>query len=255
MVTHILGTKEIEKALEELFLEKTEGVPFFIEQLIKSLKDLKIIERRDNTYQLIKDIRQLAIPSTIQDVIMARVDSLPERAKEVLQTGAAIEREFSYELIKRIMGLPEQELLSYLSILKDSELLYERGIYPQSNYIFKHALTREVVYASMLAKRKKRLHEEIGNAIEELYKDSLHEHYEVLDQHYFLSENYSRAAEYSKLASRKAEKAASINDAIAYTKKRVTSLEKLHPTDDVEKQIIDARTALGLYLAQMDYYA
>ena len=192
MVNHLLGTKEIERALEELLLEKTEGVPFFIEEFIKSLKDLKVIERKENVYRLSKDIHQLTIPSTIQDIIMARVDSLPEGAKEVLQTGSVIEREFSYPLINRVMGFLEQELLSHLSALKDSELLYERGIYPQSNYIFKNALTREVVYGSILDKRKKKLHEEIGNAIEELYRDSLSEHYEVLSEHYFLSENYSK---------------------------------------------------------------
>jgi predicted ATPase len=255
MVTYILGTKEIEKALVELILEKTEGVPFFIEEFMKSLGDLKIIERKDNSYRLSKDIHQLTIPSTIQDVIMARVDSLPERVKEVLQTGSVIEREFSYPLINRVTGLSEKELLSHLSVLKDSELLYERGIYPQSNYIFKHALTREVVYDSILAKRKKKLHEEIGNAIEEFYKHTLSEHYEVLTEHYFLSENYPKSVEYSKLASRKAEKAASLNDAIAYTKKRAISLERLPQTEDVQKQIIDARTALGLYMIQMNYHA
>jgi tetratricopeptide (TPR) repeat protein len=249
-----LGTKEIEKTLEELILEKTEGVPFFIEEFIKSLKDLKIIERKEDAYRLAKDVHQVAIPSTIQDVIMARVDSLSEGAKEVLQTGSVIEREFSYPLINHVTGLPEKELLSHLSILKDSELLYERGIYPQSNYIFKHALTREVVYDSILAKRKKKLHEEIGNAIEELSKDSLSEHYEVLAEHYFLSENFLKSAEYSRFASRKAERAASLNDAIAYTKKRVASLERLPQTEDVQKQIIDARTALGLYSAQMNHY-
>jgi len=145
-------------------------------------------------------------------------------------------------------------LLSYLSALKDSELLYERGIYPQSNYIFKHALTREVVYDSILAKRKKKLHEEIGNAIEELYKDNLSEHYEVLSEHYFLGENYLKSAEYSRFASRKAEKAASFNDAIAHTKKRITSLERLPQTEGVEKQIIDARAVLGLYMTQLNYH-
>jgi len=254
MVTHILGTKEIEKSLEELILEKTEGVPFFIEEFIKSLRDLKIIERKENVYQLSKDIQKLAIPSTIQDVIMARVDSLPERAKEVLQTGSVIEREFNYPLINRVTGLSEKELLSYLSILKDSELLYERGIYPQSNYIFKHALTREVVYDSILAKRKKKLHEEIGNAIEELNRDNLSEHYEVLAEHYFWGEDYLKSAEYSRMAGRKAEKTASFNDAIAYAKKRVASLERLTQTEDVEKQIIDARTVLGLYMAQLNYF-
>jgi class 3 adenylate cyclase/tetratricopeptide (TPR) repeat protein len=254
MVTHILGTREIERTLEELILEKTEGVPFFIEEFIKSLRDLKIIERKENAYQLSKDIQKLTIPSTIQDVIMARVDSLPERAKEVLQTGSVIEREFSYPLISHVANLPEKELLSHLSILKDSELLYERGIYPQSNYVFKHALTREVVYDSILAKRKKKLHEEIGNAIEELNKGILNEHYEVLSEHYFLSENYSKSAEYSRLAGRRAEKKASFNDAIAYASKRVASLGRLTQTEDVEKQIIDARVVLGLYIAQMNYF-
>jgi len=255
MVNHLLGTKEVEKALEELILEKAEGVPFFIEEFIKSLRDLKIIERKENAYQLSKDIQKLAIPSTIQDVIMARVDSISEGAKEVLQTGSVIEREFSYPLISRVTNLPEKELLSNLSILKDSELLYERGIYPQSNYIFKHALTREVVYDSILAKRKKKLHEEIGSAIEQVYKDNLGEHYEVLSEHYFLSgENYAKAAEYSRLAGRKAEKAASFPDAIAHAKKRIACLEKLPMTDERQRKVIDARTALAFYLGQLNYY-
>ena len=115
LAAHVLGTKEMEKALEELILEKTEGVPFFIEEFIKSLKDLRVIEQKEDGYRLSKEISQLTIPSTIQDVIMARVDSLPERAKEVLQAGSVIEREFPHELIDRIMGLPEKELLSHLS--------------------------------------------------------------------------------------------------------------------------------------------
>ncbi|MGZ3525002.1 MAG: AAA family ATPase, partial [Thermodesulfobacteriota bacterium] len=254
MVIHLLSKKEVEPCLRRLILEKTEGNPFFIEEFIKSLMDLKIIDEREEAYHLSKDIDQMAIPSTIRDVIMARVDSLPERSKEVLQTGSVIEREFSYPLINRITGHPEKELLSYLSILKDSELLYERGIYPQLNYIFKHALTREVIYDSILTKRKKKLHEEIGNAIEELYKDNLGEHYEVLAEHYFLSENYLKSAEYSRLAGRKAEKAASLNDAIIYSKKRVISLERLPSNDDVQKQTIDGRTVLGLYLTQLNYH-
>jgi tetratricopeptide (TPR) repeat protein len=251
LAAHVLGTKEMEKALEELILEKTEGVPFFIEEFIKSLKDLKVIEQKDDGYRLSKEISRLTIPSTIQDVIMARVDSLPERAKEVLQAGSVIEREFPHELIHRIMDLPEKELLSHLSVLKDTELLYERGIFPQSSYIFKHALTREVVYDSILTGRKKKLHEEIGNTIERLYKESLREHYEVLAEHYIFAENYPKGAEYSRLAGKKAEKAVSFSDAITHARNRVASLERLPRTEDVEREIIDARVVLGLYLAQL----
>ncbi len=251
MVAHLLGTEDIDRGLEELVLEKTEGIPFFIEEFINSLKDLGVIERRDSAYYLTKDIRDVTIPSTIQDVIMARVDSLPDAAKGVLQTGSVIEREFSYELIKRVTGVSEGELLSHLSALRDSELLYERGIYPQSAYIFKHALTREVVYDSILTARQKRLHVDIGDAIEEVYKDNLDEHYAVLAEHYIAGENHEKGAEYCRLAGRKAESAASLNDAIAHGEKRIACLEKLPQVEDVQKKIVDARTAVGLYHNQM----
>jgi class 3 adenylate cyclase/tetratricopeptide (TPR) repeat protein len=249
MTSHLLGIEEIGNDLEELILAKTEGVPFFIEELIRSLKDLKIIERKENTYHLSRNVQEATIPSTVQEVIMARVDSLPDGAKEVLQTGSVIEREFSYELIKRLTDLPERELLSHLSVLKDSELLYERGIYPQSTYIFKHSLTREVVYDSILSKKKRRLHEEIANAIEELYRDSIEEHYGTVAVHFLSSGNYRKSADYSKSAMKKALKAVLFNDAIDHAKKAVFCLEKLERTEAVQREIIDARTDLaGCYL-------
>ena len=254
MVTSLLGAEKVDNILEKLILEKAEGVPFFIEEFIKSLKDLKMIERKENSYQLAKNIEEVTIPSTIQDVIMARVDSLPEGAKEVLQTGSVIEREFNCELLKHVMGLPEQQLLPHLSILKDSELLYERGIFPKSTCIFKHALTREVVYDSILTKRKKKLHDKIGKSTETLYKENIEEHYGILAEHYIAGENYEKGAEYSRLTARKAEKTASLNDAIDYAKKRISSLERLPATEDVQKKIIDARTTLGLYYIQLNYH-
>ena len=253
MVSHLLDAVEIHGDLEDFILEKTEGVPFFIEEFIKSLKDLKIIERKGNQYLFAKDFPEMTIPSTIQDVIMARVDALPERAKEVIQTGSVIEREFSYELIKRVTGLSEQGLRPRLSILKDSELLFERGIYPDTIDIFKHALTREVVYGSILTRRREELHEDIGNAIEEIYKESIGEYYEVLAEHYIYSKNHEKGAVYSKLAEKKAEKAASLNDAVVYAKKRISCLEKLPVDHDVEKKIIGARTVLGLYYIQLGF--
>jgi len=253
MATNILGTENLERMLEELILDKTEGIPFFIEEFIKSLKDLGMIERKDIVYCLAKDIANMTIPSTIQDVVMARVDSLPDAAKAVLQTGSVIEREFSYGLIKRIMGMPEQELLSHLSALRDAELLYERGIYPQSSYIFKHALTREVVYDSILKTTRKRLHDEIGNAIEEIHKDNLNEYYGVLAQHFIAGGNYDKAAEYCMLAGIKAMKTASFNDAITYAQKRVSCIEKLPQTEDVLRKMVDARTALGLYFTSINH--
>jgi len=251
MVYHLLGSDNLDMGLENLIIDKTEGVPFFIEEFIRSLKGLKIIEAKNNKYHLIKDIQDMAIPATIHDVIMARVDSLHEDTKKLLQTGSAIEREFQYELIKHLTGMSEKELLSNLSILKDAELLYERGIYPETIYIFKHALTREVVYNSILTKQKKRLHGKIGKAIEELYKENIDQFYEVVAGHFIISENFEKGAEYSKQVAKKAEKKVSLNDAIAYSQDRISCLEKLPQTIDVQTKIIDARTTLGLYYAQM----
>jgi predicted ATPase len=246
-----MGTENIESDLEELILEKTEGVPFFIEEFIKSVKDLMIIEKRGSTYYLAKDMQQVIIPSTIHDVIMARVDALPEIAKDLLQTGSVIEREFNYDLIQHVSELSEKELISQFSVLKDAELIFERGIYPDSTYIFKHALTQEVVYDSLLTRKKKELHNKIGQAIMQLYKDNLHEYYSVLAEHFINGENFENGAGYSKLAARKAEKAGSLNDAIAYADKQVICLERLPQTESIEEKIIDARTVLGLYLAQL----
>jgi len=253
MVNYILGMGDIENELENLILEKTEGIPFFIEEFIKSLKDLNQIEKKDGACYLTKGVGDVSIPSTIHDVIMARVDSLSEATKGVLQAGSVIEREFSYDLIYQVTGIPEKELLSHLSSLKDSELLYERGIYPESTYIFKHALTREVVYDSILTKRKKKLHEEIGYAIEKLYIENIKEYYGVLADHFIESDSFEKGVEYSKLASRKAQKESSFNEAIVYGKSGIDCLEKLPRTEEIEKQIIDARVTLGLYYSQMSY--
>jgi class 3 adenylate cyclase/tetratricopeptide (TPR) repeat protein/ribosomal protein L40E len=253
MVTHLLATEEVDSDLEELILNKTEGVPFFIEEFIRSFKDLKVIEKKDSKYELAKDIQGVSIPTTIQEVIMTRVDSLPESAKEVLQAGSVIEREFSYELIIKIMNLPEKELLSHLSVLKDLELLYERGIYPESTYVFKHALTQEVVYDSILTRRKKQFHTEIGNTIEILYEKSIEENYGILVEHFIAGGDYEKAAKYSKLAGKKGEKKGSLSEGIAYAKKSIFCLEKLPQTKDVQKKLIDIRTILSLYYLQMNY--
>jgi tetratricopeptide (TPR) repeat protein len=204
MLAHLLGTDEIDRGLGELILSKTEGIPFFIEELVKSLKDLRAIERTENTYRMARDIQKVSIPSKIQDVIMARVDTLPEAAKGLLQTGSVAGREFSHELIKRVTALPEGDLMSLLSTLKDSELLYDRGIYPQSSYIFKHALTQEVAYNSLLLKQRKELHGTIGGVTEELYPGRTEENCEMLAYHYVRSENKDNALEYLVLANRKA---------------------------------------------------
>ena len=153
-----------------------------------------------------------------------------------------------------LTGLPEQELLSHLSTLRDSELLYERGIYPQSTYIFKHALTKEVVYDSILTKKRKQLHEKIARAIEAIFGDNICDCYGVLANHCMACEDYEKGAEYARLAAKRLQKNGSFRDAIEYAKKSVNSWEKLHQTEANQKKLIDARTTLANYNLSMGFH-
>ncbi|MFC1885616.1 adenylate/guanylate cyclase domain-containing protein [Thermodesulfobacteriota bacterium] len=226
MTSHLLNAMGLDRDLEDFILEKTEGVPFFIEEFIRSFRDLKILEKKNGQYHLAKGARDVIIPSTIQDVIMARIDSLPEDVKEVIQTGSAIEREFSYALIKHVTGIPEQKLLKYLSVLKDSELLYERGIFPQSTYIFKHALTQEVTYDSLVKQSRRDIHTRIGLGIEELYADRIEEHFEMLSHHFEQSGDAAKAVDYLILAGEKLNKHNAVQAASDFFQKALVLSER-----------------------------
>jgi len=246
MVSHLLDTEDLDRDLEEFILEKTEGIPFFIEELIKSLKELKIIVREDSRYRIAKDIKEVTIPATIQDVIMARIDSLAEGVKGLLQIVSAVGREVSYYLIKRITNITEHELLSHLSVLKDSELLYERGIYPESTYLFKHALTQEVAYNGLLLKKRKDIHEEIGEAIEALYPDRLEEHYDLLAYHYTRSTNTDKAVQYLELANQKASKLNAMEEAKAYFDEAMELLDTMPETKENQQRRISLVVNQGI---------
>ncbi|MCF8110411.1 MAG: AAA family ATPase [Desulfobacteraceae bacterium] len=132
MASHLLRAEAIENDLGGLLTEKTEGVPFFIEEFIRSFVDLGVIENEAGRCRLAKSSKEVGVPSTIQDVIMARVDALPESARTILRIGSAIEREFGYQLIKKIAGLSEEEFSDGLAALKTAELILQRGIVPEA---------------------------------------------------------------------------------------------------------------------------
>ncbi len=245
MVNHILGTEAIDSDLEELILEKTEGIPFFIEEFIKSLKDLKMIERRGNKCHLAKDIQEVAIPSTIQDVIMARVDSLPEGAKEVLQIGSVIGREFSHELLRRLNKFSEQDLLSHLSILKDSELLYEQGIYPQSAYIFKHALTQDSVYHSLLKSTLKKYHRVIAETMEQYFPDMKEAQPEILGHHFTEAGLAEQAILYWQKSGEIALRRSANIEALSHMTKGIELLKTLPESDKQMERELNMLISMG----------
>jgi class 3 adenylate cyclase/tetratricopeptide (TPR) repeat protein len=248
MAHNQLGADEIDESLEGLILEKTEGVPFFVEEFLKSMRDLGFLRLEGDRLGLAGEVGEISVPATIQDVLRARIDILPEGAKAVLRTASVVGREMSHELLQQLTESPEEDLLANLSILKDNELLYERGVYPHSTYLFKHALTREVVHDSILSKNRKLLHRRAGQVIEALFSRHLEEHYGVLAEHFIAGEDFLKGAEYSRLAARSAHQSGAFPDAIEYAKKGVWCLSHFPDNDETLKRTIDARTTLAGYI-------
>lgn len=199
---NILGGLLLEPSLEEKIVEKTGGNPFFIEEMVREFIDRGDIIKDGNLFITKRSIDELAIPSTVQGILAAKMDRLNEDLKQTIQVASVIGRDFLFRILKRIMSI-EQGLRENLCKLVEFEILYEKTLYPELEYIFTHALTQEVAYESLLIQRRKSIHERIAKTIEELYPNRLEEFYELLSYHYEKSGNSEKTLHYSVLAGEK----------------------------------------------------
>ena len=189
--------------LKHLILEKTEGTPFFMEEMVQELFERGVLVRTDRGAVLRAPPPEgaltgapLHIPATVQGILAARIDRLAPEEKALLQQLAVIGREFPLSLLRQVITQPEDELYRLLSSLQRKEFLYEQPVFPEVEYLFKHALTQEVAYNSVLIERRKVLHEHTGQAIEQRYHDRLEEHYSELAHHYSHSGRIEKAIEF-----------------------------------------------------------
>ena len=199
MAGRMLGVEGFPADVTRALLDKAEGVPLFIEEVTKTLLDLGILEFQNGGFRVVRPIRGAAVPDTINDIIMARLDRLGEDGKRTVQLASVIGRQFLRRLLERIAGLTG-ELEGFLQELKALEIIYEQGLLPEPSYIFKHAVIQDVAYQSLLVQRRKELHRAVGRAIEELYPDRLADHYEELAHHFVEGEQWDEAFRYSVLA-------------------------------------------------------
>jgi class 3 adenylate cyclase len=168
LVKAILEGGETDPQLSELILNRAAGNPLFMEELTHSLIENGSIEIKDKRYILCCPPTDLKVPDTVQGIIAARIDRLEESLKRIMQVASVIGREFAFRLLQAISGMRE-DLKSQLLNLQGLELIYEKSLFPELEYIFKHALVQEVAYNSLLSTRRKEIHQRIGSAIEELY--------------------------------------------------------------------------------------
>ena len=231
VVRNILGGVGLDPDLEQKIVEKTEGNPFFIEEIVRELLDRGDLLKADDQYICARPLDQCEIPNTVQGVLAARMDRLGEDLKRTMQVASVIGRDFAFQLLKSIMELGD-ELRAHLTNLVGLEILYEKALYPELEYIFKHALTQEVAYESLLKQRRRELHGRIARAIEELYADKLEQHYELLAHHWGLSDSPDRSIDYLVLAGEKSNRTQAASSAVDFFTRALNQTEKLEKAID-----------------------
>lgn len=243
---------EVAPDLRELIVSKAGGNPLFIEELTRSLLENGSIEKRDHKYVLARGSSEIAVPATIQGIIAARLDCLGGELKWTLQTASVIGRTFSFGLLQTIAGMPQQ-LRFYLQDLLGLEFIYRNWVDPKSEYVFKHACIQDVVYHSLPLMTKRKIHERIGDTIEQLYPDRLEEFYEVLAHHYRNSQNWDKAYHYLRVSGDKAARSCANREALKLYRDAIDVLNRISLSRDRQARELEIRLAMDGVLRGLDY--
>jgi class 3 adenylate cyclase/tetratricopeptide (TPR) repeat protein/ribosomal protein L40E len=238
LVQVILENGAVVTELKELILDRASGNPLYVEELTQNLLENGTIQKKNHEYVLASKPSDIRVPDTIQGIIATRIDRVEDNLKRIMQIASVIGREFAFRILQTIMGMRE-ELKSELLNLQGLEFISEKRLFPELEYIFKHALTQEVAYSSLLQKRKKEIHKKIGAAIEALYPDRIEDYYELLAYHYGRGDNKDKAFEYLDLANRKVANLNAMEDAMVYFDDAMKILDTLPETKtNQERRII-----------------
>ena len=238
LIGALLEGGDVVPELRELILSRTSGNPLFMEELTRALLENGSIENIGNRFILRRDITGIQVPDTIQGIILARMDRLEENLKRIMQVSSVIGREFAFRILETISDL-KSDLKSQLINLQGLEFIYEKSLFPELEYIFRHALVREVAYNSLLVARRKEIHEKIGQAIEKLYPDRLEEFCEVLGYHYSVSGNLAKAYEYLKRSAKKAVRNNSLLEGTQFYKQAMEVLTQMNQSAENKREQID----------------
>ena len=222
-----LQTEDVPSNLADLIYKRSEGNPFFIEELVKTLLDKNVVAVKKQKLEILKTDFENILPETVQGVIMARIDRLEERLKEVLYGASVIGREFNKQLLKELLR-QTQTVDPSLKDLVSLELVLEKEEAKEFTYLFKHYLIQEVAYNTILQKKRKELHALIARAIESLYADKLKEFYELLAFHYERAEEWEKAADYLSRAGRKVGEIYSKDESNAFVGRKEAAIQKLY---------------------------
>jgi tetratricopeptide (TPR) repeat protein len=245
----LLGDDPSLAPLTQLLIARTERNPFFLEESVRTLEETGVLVGERSAYQLAQPLANLQVPATVQAVLAARMDRLPAEEKRLLQTAAVIGTEVPFALMHAIADMSEETLPRGLARLQAAEFLYETRLFPESEYTFKHALTHEVAYGSLLLERRRVLHARIIGALEALAGDHLSEHVERLAHHALRGEVWAKAVAYCRQAGEKTMARSAHYEAVGYFEQALSALGHLPGTRDTQEQAVDLRLALRTPLA------
>jgi tetratricopeptide (TPR) repeat protein len=250
----LLGDDPSLTALTPQMIERTQGNPFFLEESVHTLVEMGVLQGEPGAYRLAKLISHAPVPATVQAVLAARIDRLPPAAKGLLQTAAVIGTEVAVPLLQAIAELPKEALHRSLAHLQAAEFFYERALFPEAEYTFKHALTHEVAYESLLPEPRRALHAEVIQAIEGHYPDRLDEQAERLAHHAFQGRVWGKAVGYCRQAGAKAAARSAHRQAAAYFEQALQALEQLPESRETVERAIDLRCDLRHSLIMLAEY-
>jgi class 3 adenylate cyclase/predicted ATPase len=247
MVEQVSGSKALPAEVVQQIARKTDGVPLFVEELTKMVLESGLLKKSDDHYELSSSLPPLAIPTTLQDSLMARLDRLAP-IREVAQLGATLGREFSYELIHAVSPLDEATLQEGLRRLVEAELIYQRGLPPQATYLFKHALIQDTAYQSLLKSKRQQYHQQIAGVLAERFTETTATQPELLAYHYTEAGLAEQALPYWLQAGQLASRRSANVEAVNHLTKALELLKALPDTATRARHEITLLTALAVPL-------
>ena len=244
LVERVTAGKTLPKEVTEEILARTDGVPLFIEELTKTVLESGLLQERDGHYVLERPLPSLAIPTTLHASLMARLDRLAP-VREVAQIGAVAGREFHYELLHAVAGMPRERLEDALGQLARAELIFRRGESPHAVYTFKHTLVRDAAYASLLKSRRAHLHAAIANALEQQFPDIAQTQPETLAHHLTEAGLVEKAIGYWLQAGKNAAQRSANLEAIAHLRRGIELTGRLPADAGRDRSELDFQLVLG----------
>ena len=247
LTSRVARGKALPPEVVEQVVAKTDGVPLFVEELTKMVLESGLLQEREEGYELTGPLPPLAIPTTLHDSLMARLDRLAT-VKGLAQLGATLGREFSYALLHAVAPWDEGTVQQGLHQLVAAEFLYQRGLPPQATYLFKHALIQDAAYQSLLKSTRQQYHQRIAQVLEARFPELCETQPELLAQHYTEAGSMVQAIPYWQQAGQRAIERSANLEAIGHLTKGLEVLKTLPDTPDRTRQELDVQTALGLAL-------